>query len=131
MGPKILDTDRIKLPQKTNREPMEAPTTKTPLHPKQEIYRECGRCRKPEAKLKCACLATHYRDTRCQREDMPAHRQKCTHMTLKEVRLIQNQLDQHKANHGQFTIEVTRLELVLTERHMSSWQTYSDLQELE
>jgi len=130
-GSLILDTDRIKLPQKTNREPREAPTTKTPPRPKQEVYLECGRCRKPDAKLKCACLATHYCDTRCQREDMPDHRQKCTHMTLKDVHLIHNQLDQHKANHGQFTIEVTRLELVLTERHMSSWQTYSDLQESE
>jgi len=43
-GSLILGTDRIKLPQKTNREPMEAPTTKTPLRPKQEVYRECGRC---------------------------------------------------------------------------------------
>ena len=43
----ILDTDRIKLPQKTNKELMDDPTTKTPLRPKQEVYRECGRCRKP------------------------------------------------------------------------------------
>ena len=56
-GSLLLDTDRIKLPQKTNREPMEAPTTKTPPRPKQEVYRECGRCRNPDAKLKCACLA--------------------------------------------------------------------------
>jgi len=48
---------------------------------------------------------------------MPDHRQKCTHMTLKDAHLIQSQLDQHKANHGQFTIEVARLELVLTETH--------------
>ena len=46
---------------------------------------------------------------------MPDHRQKCTHMTLKDTYLIQSQLDQHKANHGKFTIEVARLELVLTE----------------
>jgi len=39
-------------------------------------------------------------------------------MTLKEAHLIQSQLDQHKANHGQFTIEVARLELVLTETHV-------------
>jgi len=117
-GSLILDTDRIKLPQKTNRKPMEVPTTKSPLHPKQEVYRECGRCRKPEAKLKCACLATHYCDIRCQREDIPDHRQKCTHMILKDVHLIQHQLDQHKANHGQFTIAVARLELVLTETHV-------------
>jgi len=117
-GSLILDTDRIKLPQKTNRKPLEVPITKSPLRSKQEIYRECGRCRKPEAKLKCACLATHYCDIRCQREDMPDHRQKCTHMILKDVHLIQHQLDQHKANHGQFTIEVARLELVLTETHV-------------
>jgi len=39
-------------------------------------------------------------------------------MTLKDAHLIQSQLDQHKANHGQFTIEVARLELVLTETHI-------------
>jgi len=97
---------------------MEDPATKTPLRPKQEVYQECGKCRKPDAKLKCACLATHYCDTRCQREDMPDHRQKCTHMILKDAHLSQNQSDQHKANHGQFTIEVARLELVLTETHV-------------
>jgi len=117
-GSLILDTDRIKLPQKMNRDLMEDHTTKTPLPPKQRVYRACGRCRKPDAKLKCACLATHYCDTRCQREDMPDHRQKCTHMTLKDAHLIQSQLDQHKTNHGQFTIEVARLELVLTETHV-------------
>jgi len=45
---------------------------------------------------------------------MPDHRQKCTHMILKDAHLIQNQLD----HHGQFTIEVARLELVLTETHV-------------
>ena len=39
-------------------------------------------------------------------------------MTLKDAHLIQSQLDQHQANHGQFTIEVARLELVLTETHV-------------
>jgi len=39
-------------------------------------------------------------------------------MTLKDAHLIQSQLDQHKANHGQFTIEVARLELILTETHV-------------
>ena len=39
-------------------------------------------------------------------------------MIFKDVRLTQHQLDQHKANHGQFTIEVARLELVLTETHV-------------
>jgi len=36
-------------------------------------------------------------------------------MILKEITLIQRQLQKHKANHGQFTIEVVRLELVHTE----------------
>jgi len=49
---------------------------------------------------------------------MPDHRQKCTHMTFKDTYLIQSQLDQHEANHGKFTIEVARLELVLTETHV-------------
>jgi len=39
-------------------------------------------------------------------------------MTLKDTDLIQSQLNQHKANHGKFTIEVARLELVLTETHV-------------
>ena len=39
-------------------------------------------------------------------------------MILKDVHLIQHQLDQHRTNHGQFTIEVARQELVLTETHV-------------
>jgi len=39
-------------------------------------------------------------------------------MTLKEINLIQSQLQQHKAHHGQFTIEVARLELLSTETHV-------------
>ena len=115
-GSLILDTKRIKLPHRTNRDQRE--DHKTPLLPKQQVYQECGRCRKPEAKLKCACLAIHYCDTRCQREDMYDHRPKCTHMTLKDIYLIQSQLDQHEASHGKFTTEVTRLELVLIETHV-------------
>jgi len=49
---------------------------------------------------------------------MPEHRQVCTHMTLTEINLIQSQLQQHKANHGKFTIEVARLELLSTETHV-------------
>ena len=90
-------------------------TSNIPLLPNRRVYRECGKCRKPEAKLKCACLATYYCDTRCQREDLPAHRQECTYMMLKEIHLIHNQLHQHKATHGKFTIEVARLELLSTE----------------
>jgi len=118
-GSLILDTGRIKSPQRTNKDQGDNDTTNTPLLPKQRVYRECGRCRKPDAKLKCACLATHYCDTRCQREDMPEHRQECTYMTLKEINLIQSQLNQHKANHGKFTIEVARLELLSTETHIT------------
>jgi len=39
-------------------------------------------------------------------------------MILKEITLIQRQLQKHKANHGQFTIEVARLELVHTETYV-------------
>jgi len=39
-------------------------------------------------------------------------------MTHKEINLIQSQLQQHKANHGKFTIEVARLELLSTETHV-------------
>jgi len=39
-------------------------------------------------------------------------------MTLKDIYLIQSQLDQHEASHGKFTTEVTRLELVLIETHV-------------
>ena len=31
-----------------------------------------------------------------------------THMILKEINLIQSQLQQHKATHGKFTIEVAK-----------------------
>jgi len=116
-GSLILDTSRIKSPQRTNRDQGDNNTTSTPHLPKQRVYRECGRCLKPDAKLKCACLATHYCDTRCQ-EDMPGHRQECTYMTLKETNLIHSQLNQHKANHGKFTMEVARLDLLSTETHV-------------
>ena len=88
----ILDIGRIKPPQWTMREQDEqgSETTRISHQPKQRVYRVCGRCRKPEVKLTCACLATHYCDTQCQREDMPYHRQKCTHMILKEINLIQS-----------------------------------------
>jgi len=39
-------------------------------------------------------------------------------MTLKEINLIQRQFQKHEANHGQFTIEVARLELSSTETHV-------------
>jgi len=116
----LLDTGRIKSPPQTIRDKGDSKTTQIPHHPLQRAYRVCGRCRKPDAKLKCACLSTHYCDTKCQREDLPEHRQVCTNMTLKEINLIQRQLQQHKANHGQFTIEVARLELLSTETHVNS-----------
>jgi len=123
-GSLILDMGRIKLPQWTTREQDEQGSTyiyistRISHQPKQRVYRECGRCRKPEAKLKCACLATHYCDIQCQHEDMPEHRQKCTHMILKEINLIQSQLKQHNDTHGKFTIEVAKQELLLTETHV-------------
>ena len=49
---------------------------------------------------------------------MTEHRQKCTHMTLKDINLIQSQLQQHQATHGQFTIEVAKQELLLNETHV-------------
>jgi len=39
-------------------------------------------------------------------------------MILKEITLIQRQLQKHKANHGQFIIEVARLELSSSETHV-------------
>ena len=39
-------------------------------------------------------------------------------MILKEITLIQRQIQKHKANHGQFTMEVARLELVHTETNV-------------
>ena len=113
-GSLLLETERIKSPPRTIRDTGDSNTTHITHHPKQRAYRECGRCRKPDAKLKCACLATHYSG----REDMPVHRQVCTHMTLKEINLIQSQLQQHKATHGKFTIEVAKLELLSIETHV-------------
>jgi len=49
---------------------------------------------------------------------MPDHRQKCTHMILKEINLIQSQLKQHNDTHGKFTIEVAKQELLLIETHV-------------
>jgi len=118
-GSLILDTGRIKPPQRTTREQeMDSNTTSISHPPKQRVYLECGRCQIPDAKLKCACLATHYCDTQCQKEDMPEHRQDCTYMILKEIDLMQSQLQQHKVTHGNFTIEVAKQELLLTETHV-------------
>ena len=49
---------------------------------------------------------------------MPEHRQDCTYMILKDIDLIQSQLQQHKATHGKFTIEVAKQELLLNETHV-------------
>jgi len=107
-GSLILDTGYIKPPQRTTRE--QERDASISHQPKQRVYRECGRlkCRKPDAKLKGACLAIHYCDTQCQREDMLEHRQDYTYMILKDINLIQSQLQQHKATHGKFTIEVAK-----------------------
>jgi len=39
-------------------------------------------------------------------------------MILKDINLIQSQLQQHQATHGKFTIEVAKQELLLTEKHV-------------
>jgi len=50
-GSLILDMGQIKPPQWTSKEQDEqdSETTRISLQPKQRVYRECGRCRKPEA----------------------------------------------------------------------------------
>jgi len=117
-GSLLLDTGFIKLPPRMNGDYGDTNTVRTTHLPQQRSYRVCGRCHKPDARLKCACLSTYYCDTKCQREDLPDHRKVCTDMILKEITLIQRQLQKHKANYGQFTIEVARLELVHTETHV-------------
>ena len=107
-GSLILDTGYIKPPQRTIRE--QERDTSIAHQPKQRVYREYDKCRKPDAKSKCACLATHYCDTQCKREEMPEHRRDCTYMILKDINLIQSQLQQHQAIHGKFTIEVAKQE---------------------
>jgi len=86
-GSLILDTERIKPPQwATSRQREQgSETTRISPQPQRRVNLECGKCRKPAAQLKCACLATYYCDIQCQREDMPEHRQKCTHMIPKEI----------------------------------------------
>jgi len=94
-------------------------STARPTHlAQQRTYRVCGSCHKPEARLKCTCLSIYYCDTECQRADLPVHRKVCTDMIHKEITLIRRQIQEHKADHGQFTMEVARLELILTETHV-------------
>ena len=103
-GSLILDMGRIKPPQCTTSEQDEQGSEPTRIshQPQQRVYRECGRCRKPEAKLKCACLATHYCDIQCQCEDMPEHRQKCTQMILKEIRVVPSRISNLERKRGQY-----------------------------
>ena len=117
-GSLLLDTGLIKLPPMTKGEIGDTSTARTTHLAQQRSYRVCGRCHKPDARLKCTCLAVYYCDTKCQREDLPVHRIVCTDMIPKEITLIQRQIQKHKANHGQFTMEVARLELVHTETHV-------------
>jgi len=119
-GSLILDVELIKPPQEAMRrqEGQGSTTTKHLPQRQQREYRVCGRCLKPEATLKCACMLTHYCNTQCQREDMPAHRQECTAMILKEITSIKNQLRQHHDTHGRFTEEVAIQKLLLTELHI-------------
>ena len=111
-GSLILNTGLIKPPPRTNGEFGDTNTARTTHLAQQRSYRVCGRCHKPDARLKCTCLSVYYCGTKCQREDLPSHRKVCTDMILKEITLIQRQLQMHEANHRQFTIEVARLKLV-------------------
>jgi len=115
-----LDTRPIKPPHQATPglEGRGSENTWTGPQSQEREYHDCGRCRKPKAKLKCACLATHYCDPLCQRKDMPDHRQICTHMILQEITTYQSQLCKHQASHGLFTIEVANLETQLTGLHI-------------
>jgi len=114
-GSLLLNTGLIKTPLMMMEELGDTSTARTTYLTQQRSYRICGRCHKPEARLKCTCLSIYYCDTKCQREDLPVHRKICTDMIPKEINLIQRQIQKHKANHGQFTMKVARLELVHTE----------------
>ena len=65
----LLDTGRIKFPPRPTRDKGDSKTTQISHHPQQRSYQVCGRCHKPDARLKCACLSTHYCDTKCQRDE--------------------------------------------------------------
>jgi len=92
-----LDTRQIKPPNSdaTGRGRRGSENTWIGLQSQEREYQDCSKCRKPAAKLKCACLATHYCNSQCQRKDMPDHRQICTYMILKEITMCQNQLSKH------------------------------------
>jgi len=117
-GSLLLETGLIKTPPITRGEPGDTSTARATYLTQQRSYRVCGSCHKPEAKLKCTCLSIYYCDANCQRADLPVHRLVCTDMVHKEITLIRRQILKHKADHGQFTMEVARLELILTETHV-------------
>jgi hypothetical protein len=121
-GSLLLDNKRIKSPNvdASGRGERESEITETGLQPQEQEYRECSRCQKPAAKLKCACLATHYCDTQRQRQDMLDHRQMCTHMILKEITISQSQLKKPQESHEVFTVEVANLETLLAALHIEN-----------
>jgi len=57
---------------------------------------------------------------KCQRKDMPDHRQTRTHMILKQIIISQSQLKKHQETHGMFTVEVAKLETLLSEMHIKN-----------
>ena len=63
-GSLLLDTKRVESPKWKARGQggKERETTWMEPQPQEREYRDCSRCQKPAAKLKCACLATHYCD---------------------------------------------------------------------
>jgi len=117
-----LDTRQIKPPDQDTLERGGSGGENTWTGPssQEREYLDCGRYWKPEANLKCTCLATHYCDSQCQRKDMPDHRQNCAHMILKEITMGQSQLSKHQEAHGMFTIEVANLETQLSGLHIKN-----------
>ena len=117
-GSLLLETGLIKT-SSLKRGGVDDTSTAGPTHlAHQRAYRVCGKCHKPDARLKCTCLSTYYCDTDCQREDLPFHRLVCTDMIRKDITLLRRQIHQQNEDQGQFTMEVARLELIHTETHV-------------
>ena len=64
-GSLLLDTRRIKPPPMTRGEIGDTSTARTTHLAQQRLYRVCGRCHKPDARLKCTCFSVYYCDTKC------------------------------------------------------------------
>ena len=86
-GSLLLNTGFIKPPPRTIGEFGDTNTARTTHLAQQRSYRVCGRCHKPEARLKCTCLSVYYCGAKCQREDLPNHRKVCTDTILKDLEL--------------------------------------------